>query len=259
MLDVPRSSVSRTRAATLRAVACALPLLALLLLAPCAFAASAPEVTKQPASQEVLEGEGASFEATASGEPAPTVQWEVSTNNGVTWEAVAGATSDTLTIASTKVSESSDEFHAVFSNGVSPNATTTPATLTVDQVPVTDTPGGSGGGSSTGSSTSPPTPSPVARIARYLALSMATAPVVTKGAVTFHFKYTPGRFRATHCAARASGRYRCKVSWRHGNYAFAGTVEVGNLNVYTGDYTYGLRVVRTNVRTRRHTTLTVPY
>ena len=45
--------------------------------------------------QTVEEGESASFESAASGIPTPTVQWEVSTNGGATWSAVAGATSNT--------------------------------------------------------------------------------------------------------------------------------------------------------------------
>ena len=40
----------------------------------------APKVTKQPVSLEVLAGAPAKFEAAASGAPAPTVQWQVSTN-----------------------------------------------------------------------------------------------------------------------------------------------------------------------------------
>jgi hypothetical protein len=70
---------------------------------------------------------------------------------------------------------------------------------------------------------------------------------------------TSRSFRATHCKRRAAGRYRCDVSWRHGSYAFAGTAEIGSVNVYTGTYRYGLRVVRTDVRTHRRRTFTVAY
>jgi hypothetical protein len=44
---------------------------------------------------------------------------------------VPGATSDTLSIASAALSQNGDEYEAVFSNGTSPDATTSPATLTV--------------------------------------------------------------------------------------------------------------------------------
>jgi Immunoglobulin I-set domain len=92
----------------------------------------APKVTKQPVNAEVEEGKEAKFEASASGSPEPSVQWEVSTNGGVSFAAVSGATSETLKIASAKVSESGDEFRATFSNGVLPNAVTGAATLTVN-------------------------------------------------------------------------------------------------------------------------------
>jgi len=94
----------------------------------------APAVTKQPASLTVNEGQGASFEASASGFPPPTVQWELSTNGGTSWSAVEGATSSTLTIAATKFSENGNEYRAVFTNAAG-SATSSPATLTVDIPP----------------------------------------------------------------------------------------------------------------------------
>jgi PKD repeat protein len=93
----------------------------------------APKVTEEPKSVAVLEGEEASFEAKGSGVPAPEVQWELSTNGGAAWAPVSGAKADKLTIAKTKRSESKDEYRAVFSNGVSPNVTTSAVTLTVNQ------------------------------------------------------------------------------------------------------------------------------
>ncbi len=91
---------------------------------------SPPVVTLQPTSPTVEAGEGASFEAEASGFPAPTVQWQLSTNNGGTWSNVAGATSDLLTIAKTQVSENGDEFRAVFTNEAG-SAVSNTAVLTV--------------------------------------------------------------------------------------------------------------------------------
>ncbi len=93
----------------------------------------APEVTKEPLSVEVLEGGEATFEAGASGVPAPTVQWELSTDKGGTWSPVAGGTSDTLKVLSAKTSESGDEYRAVFTNPAGEATTEPPATLTVDE------------------------------------------------------------------------------------------------------------------------------
>ncbi|HXN39441.1 MAG TPA: IPT/TIG domain-containing protein [Solirubrobacteraceae bacterium] len=114
-------------------------------LTPIAFAAEtpkAPKVVKQPLSTTGEEGQSAACEATASGSPAPTVQWEVSTNSGATWSPVEGGSADQLTVADTKTSESGDEYRAVFKNTAG-EATSKAATLTVHEAPaVTEQPTG---------------------------------------------------------------------------------------------------------------------
>jgi alpha-tubulin suppressor-like RCC1 family protein/formiminotetrahydrofolate cyclodeaminase len=94
----------------------------------------APAVTKQPTGQTVNEGQAATFEAAASGFPAPTVQWELSTDGGGSWNAIAGATSNTLTIASAKLSENGNQYRAVFTNAAA-KATSNAALLTVHVPP----------------------------------------------------------------------------------------------------------------------------
>ena len=62
-------------------------------------APAAPYITTQPANQSLLAGRTVTFTAAATNgqaNPPATVQWDVSTNNGLTWTAVAGATSPTL-------------------------------------------------------------------------------------------------------------------------------------------------------------------
>ncbi len=96
--------------------------------------AGAPEITHSPTNVSVIEGGSASFDATATGDPTPTIQWEFSTNGGASWSDVAGATSDTLTVTGTTTSESGREYRATFTNTVDSSvetATTTAATLTV--------------------------------------------------------------------------------------------------------------------------------
>jgi alpha-tubulin suppressor-like RCC1 family protein len=101
-----------------------------------------PSVTKQPASLTVNEGHSATFEATSSGFPAPTVQWEISTDGRSSWSAVAGATADQLTIAGTLTSEDGNEYRAVFTNAAG-TVTSNAATLTVQAPPlVTEQPQG---------------------------------------------------------------------------------------------------------------------
>ncbi len=53
-----------------------------------------PAVTHQPASQTVATLSQVTLTAQASGNPAPTVQWQISTDHGKTWNAISGATSD---------------------------------------------------------------------------------------------------------------------------------------------------------------------
>ena len=50
-------------------------------------------ITTHPTSQTVAAGNSVTFTVAASGTPAPTVQWEVSTNNGTSFSVITGATS----------------------------------------------------------------------------------------------------------------------------------------------------------------------
>jgi hypothetical protein len=102
---------------------------------PVVAAPSAPAVTTQPANQTVTAGASASFTSAASGTPAPTVQWQVSTNGGGTFADLAGATSSPLVVPTTDTSKNGYQYRAVFSNGNLPNATSSAATLTVNAAP----------------------------------------------------------------------------------------------------------------------------
>jgi len=94
----------------------------------------APKLTKIPTAVTVEEGQSAVFEAAASGVPTPTAQWEVSTNDGVSWSPIEGATSDDYTIASASVSENGDELRVTFTN-VAGSVTSHGARLTVQLTP----------------------------------------------------------------------------------------------------------------------------
>jgi alpha-tubulin suppressor-like RCC1 family protein len=95
----------------------------------------APAVTRQPASRMVEAGQAATFEASASGFPTPSVQWEVSSDDGVTWAVVEGATAGQLTLAGTTTAQSGYEYRAVFTNAAG-TVTSQAATLTVQSAPV---------------------------------------------------------------------------------------------------------------------------
>lgn len=99
---------------------------------------TAPAITEQPTSETVLAGSGASFSASASGTPVPSVQWELSTNGGASWTSVGGATSSTYAFTASD-GENADEYRALFTNADG-SATSNPATLTVTTPAVTTAP-----------------------------------------------------------------------------------------------------------------------
>jgi subtilisin family serine protease len=89
----------------------------------------APSITQNPSDQTVAAGQQATFKALANGEPAPTVQWQVSFDGGVVYHNIQWATSTTLTFT-TMSSHNGYRFRAVFTNSAG-TATTTIAFLTV--------------------------------------------------------------------------------------------------------------------------------
>jgi hypothetical protein len=93
---------------------------------------SAPIVTRNPKSVSLVEGETAKFEASASGEPQPTAQWEESTDGGAKWQPIAGQTATALTFEHVAVAQSGYEYRATFSNGVGSPVSSAAATLTVE-------------------------------------------------------------------------------------------------------------------------------
>lgn len=74
-----------------------------------------PNITTQPGNQSIPPGATATFTAAAAGSPAPTVQWQISTD-GVNFLDVPGATSVTLVVSNVQVSQTGSRYRAVFSN-----------------------------------------------------------------------------------------------------------------------------------------------
>ncbi|MCX5175419.1 hypothetical protein [Streptomyces virginiae] len=107
--------------------------------------ATSPRVTRSPADRSAAAGTEVSLTAEAEGVPRPTVVWQVSTDAGRTWQAVAGATSPTYTFTAA-LSDSGRRYRAEFGNDAGVGRTAA-ATLTVT-IPDPTT-GGSGGGPST--------------------------------------------------------------------------------------------------------------
>ncbi len=96
----------------------------------------APSVTTQPTNQIATVGQTATFTVAASGNPAPTVQWQ--SNNGGGWTDITGATGTSYTTDALAGTDSGTQYHAVFSNSVG-STTSDPATLTVGKITTTTT------------------------------------------------------------------------------------------------------------------------
>ncbi len=77
-----------------------------------------PVIDTQPTSLVLPEGDDAVFTVVASGSPAPSYQWEISTNGGSSWSDVGGATAATLTVADLNASNSGAHYRCrVYNTG----------------------------------------------------------------------------------------------------------------------------------------------
>lgn len=88
-----------------------------------------PVVATNPASHTVTTGSPVTFSAAANS--ALTVQWQVSTDAGMNWIDIAGATLTTLTLSTTLVTDNGYQYRAVFANDCG-TVPTSVATLTVN-------------------------------------------------------------------------------------------------------------------------------
>ncbi|MEV7559342.1 hypothetical protein [Streptomyces sp. NPDC089795] len=112
--------------------------------------ASSPRVTRSPADRSVVAGTEVRLTAEAEGIPRPTVVWQVSTDAGRTWQAVAGATAPTYTFTAA-LSDNGRRYRAEFANAAGVGRTTA-ATLTVG-IPDPTTGGSGDGGPATSGGT----------------------------------------------------------------------------------------------------------
>jgi len=90
---------------------------------------TAPQVTGNPSNASTCSNAPVSFTSTATGIPTPTVQWQYSSDGGVTWNNILGAISGTYTFTA-QSADNGNSYHAVWTNSEG-TATSDPATLTV--------------------------------------------------------------------------------------------------------------------------------
>lgn len=102
----------------------------------------APTFTTLPVNATVDAGANATFTVVAVGPPAPAIKWQRSIDGGVTFADLSsdatfsGVASSTLTITAVSASLHGHRFRAIASNGALPDATSTPAVLSVNSAPV---------------------------------------------------------------------------------------------------------------------------
>jgi hypothetical protein len=78
----------------------------------------APTVATHLVGQSYAQGGSLTFQATASGSPVPTVQWQYSDNSGTSWSNLTGATSTTLTLGPLPGFDNNWQIRAVFTNAL---------------------------------------------------------------------------------------------------------------------------------------------
>jgi hypothetical protein len=107
-----------------------------------------PAITADPSPQSADVGDTATFSASASGNPAPGVQWQRSTNGGATFTDIGGATNHSYSFT-TAAGEDGDRYRAVFTNSVN-SARTAAAALTLTPRTLSVSTAGNGKGTVTG-------------------------------------------------------------------------------------------------------------
>ncbi len=101
-----------------------------------------PTITTNPSPQTKCAGSSASFTvASSGGSPAPTLQWQVSTNSGSTWTNLtnvapySGVTTTTLSLSTTTIGLNGNQYRCVLTSGICTPANSNAALLTVNGIP----------------------------------------------------------------------------------------------------------------------------
>lgn len=90
-----------------------------------------PGITSQPAAMSVITGQAATFSVTAAGNPAPSYQWQLSSDGGVSYTNISGATGSSYTLASTVAGDNGKRYRVMVSNSQG-TATSSAVLLTVN-------------------------------------------------------------------------------------------------------------------------------
>ena len=97
---------------------------------------TAPTISTAPADLAVVAPATATFTAVASGDPVPTLKWQVSTDDGATWTDIADATGASYTTAATSAADDGKLYRVVATNSAG-SATSAAARLSVREAQTT--------------------------------------------------------------------------------------------------------------------------
>lgn len=81
-------------------------------------APSGPLISAQPAARSVVVPQAVNFSVTATANPSPTYQWQVSTNGGVSFSDIANAASSSYTLPATTITDNGKLFRVRIANSV---------------------------------------------------------------------------------------------------------------------------------------------
>jgi len=95
-------------------------------------------ITTQPANTSVCNGSNATFTVTAAG-TAVTYQWQISTDGGVNYTNVTGATNATLNITAVSLAMNNNRYRVIVTNTCPSSITSNGAVLTVNNITVINT------------------------------------------------------------------------------------------------------------------------
>lgn len=106
---------------------------------PAAPAATVPTFSTQPLSVTITAGQSTQFTVAVSGSPTPTLQWQLSTDGGVNWSNITGATGTAFNVINAAAGNDGQQFRAAASNSAGV-VNSNPAVLSVTAAaPVTIT------------------------------------------------------------------------------------------------------------------------
>ena len=91
--------------------------------------------TTQPANVAVTEGQAAQFVVAVAGMPAPTLQWQLSTDNGANWSNIVGEVNNVFNVVAAILANNGRRYRAVATNSAG-SVNSNAATLTVNPAPL---------------------------------------------------------------------------------------------------------------------------